>query len=58
MYSYPNNVSAAALILDTDYPGWENNINIPVLDINDCTKCILGQLYSSYGLGLILLFDS
>jgi hypothetical protein len=53
---YPRTVSAAAKLLDKAVPGWYDRINIPDLDLGECRKCILGQLYGHFDDGCITLF--
>lgn len=45
-------VNAGAAKLDRERPGWHKEINLDVLDISDCYRCILGQLWGFYGDGL------
>ena len=47
-YPIPATVEGFAQILDKEKPGWENLINIDVLDMAYHTNCILGQLYGGY----------
>ena len=56
-HNYPKTIKAAALILDNEYPGWANKIDTSTLDMEDGTKCILGQLYEDYYTGVIKLFN-
>lgn len=49
-----------AALLDEEIPGWADRIDLPTLDLGSCTRCVLGQLFSSgrsgweapYALGL------
>jgi hypothetical protein len=43
---------AGAEFLDEEYPDWQTMIDLNDLDMNDCTHCILGQMYGYYGDGL------
>jgi len=38
-------VAAGAVLLDEARPGWENEIDIPHLDMRLCSRCIIGQLF-------------
>lgn len=53
---YTTNAAAGAALLDRERPGWENVITPHLLDINDMSRCILGQLYGHFDIGLYLLF--
>ena len=35
--------------LDEKVPGWEHRIDLDELDIANCTRCMLGQLFGDYG---------
>lgn len=37
-------VKRGAMLLDEKLPGWHNRVNPDVLNINDCSKCVIGQL--------------
>lgn len=37
-------VARGAEWLDKVHPGWERRIDLSVLVLSDCTKCVLGQL--------------
>jgi hypothetical protein len=45
-------VARGAALLDHKNPGWWRAINIGFLDMEKCTRCILGQLYGQYQHGL------
>jgi hypothetical protein len=59
---YPNSVSEAAILLDSEAPGWHNSIDLERLYLPSANKCILGQIYVStpamtgYGRGMHILF--
>jgi hypothetical protein len=36
-------VAAGAAWLDENFPGWEREIDLGTLDMNDCQACICGQ---------------
>lgn len=41
-------VARGADWLDTNYPDWWRTINLDLLDVGDCTVCVLGQLYGDF----------
>lgn len=47
-------VVRGALRLDSVRPGWEDEINLDLLDMRHAERCILGQLYHAKTLGLPL----
>lgn len=44
-----------AELLDREMPGWDKDINLAVLHLNWCDKCVVGQLYEWYYDGLLTL---
>lgn len=55
-------VQAGASLLDVDFPGWADEIDLATLDVGIPAVCIIGQLYgdgseafSSYRHGLSML---
>jgi hypothetical protein len=42
-------------LLDSINPYWDEQIELDILDIGDCNRCILGQLYNHFlhGMGKI-----
>ena len=44
----PGRVARGAALLDEKRPGWEAEINLNALDIDDCTTCVIGQLYRDH----------
>jgi hypothetical protein len=46
--SIPERVARGAAALDERKPGWNEQIDLDVLDLNNCNNCILGQLYGHY----------
>lgn len=44
-------VRKAALKLDKVHPDWWIKINVHVLNLGSASKCVLGQLYGSWGEG-------
>ena len=45
-------VACGVALLDEVYPGWDQKINLARLDIRDCGRCVLAQLYGDYDTGL------
>lgn len=35
-------------LLDEKVPGWEHRVDLKTLDLNDCTECVVGQLFQTY----------
>ncbi len=56
IYLFPNSIHEAANLLDQVKPGWEKQIDINRLAMNDDELCILGQLYGDYVEGRRRLF--
>lgn len=48
-------VNRGAKLLDEQNPGWARKIKRIILDMNNCGKCILGQLYGSFWEGRLSL---
>ena len=42
-----------AKFLDRCVPRWEKRIDVDALAMSRCDKCILGQLYGSFGVGMV-----
>ncbi|MEU9871071.1 hypothetical protein AB0C87_24790 [Actinomadura sp. NPDC048021] len=49
------NAEKGAKLLDVRCPGWAWEVNILELDMADIFKCVLGQLYGTWDLGLTAL---
>ena len=49
------NVARGIELLDQKMPGWAAKIDLDILRMSSCHVCILGQLYTEYGLGLSAL---
>ena len=45
-------IEAGIALLDEKVPGWEQHIDIQRLNMGDCKRCILGQLYGDYNIGI------
>ena len=41
-------VAAGAAWLDENFPGWEREIDLGTLNLNDCQECICGQSLRKY----------
>jgi hypothetical protein len=53
--SVKERVERGAKLLDEHRPGWELKIDLQALDLSSCDRCVLGQIYGSYGDGYDLL---
>ena len=53
--NYQQAVEKGAGLLDQKRPGWANEINTETLEMHDCYRCILGQLYGHYFTGTMML---
>lgn len=45
-------IAGAVYLLDRHRPGWHNEINLALLDMQSMDRCILGQLYGDYATGI------
>lgn len=50
-------VAAGATWLDENFPGWEREIDLGTLDIEDCSACICGQSLAKYVVGRLTGYD-
>lgn len=41
-------VDAGVRWLDETVPGWHNKIDLTVFQVNECGKCVIGQVFGSY----------
>ena len=48
MTTIAERVARGAALLDQHMPGWENKVNLNILDIGLMDDCILGQCYGRY----------
>ncbi len=55
-YVYPNTIEEAANILDKAKPHWYRNVDLNELDMDNASRCILGQVYRDYNIGFKKLF--
>lgn len=52
MRELPKNVVEGAKLLDEVMPGWAEKINLDTLNMDLRARCILGQLFGNYSVGL------
>lgn len=52
MVTIQERVESGAKLLDVQRPGWDSLIDIAQLDIASTSKCILGQVYGTYAVGV------
>jgi hypothetical protein len=45
-------VGAGATLLDMSVPGWAEKIDVKTLSLNNCNRCVLGQIFSTYENGM------
>jgi hypothetical protein len=45
-------IEMGAALLDEKFPGWDAKIDVNLLDLTDCSWCVLGQLFGRYMAGL------
>ncbi len=55
MIDHKKNAAAGATLFDEKRPGWYRGINVAELDMIDDCKCIVGQSFPTYVLGLMEL---
>lgn len=55
MDNYTVPVERIANLLDDVRPGWFRQIDLGKLAMEDCSNCLLGQLFGQYGKGLTAL---
>lgn len=56
--SLATRVRRGVALLDEKVPGWHQRIDVETLDVNLCSKCVLGQLFrGNYDLGLSVVFE-
>ena len=48
-------VTRGIAYLDEHLPGWQDEIDWDKLEMDECEKCILGQLFGNYERGLRVL---
>lgn len=54
---YPDSIEEAAKHLDAHYPGWADKIDLDNFHQITVTKCVLGQLYGGWALGMKALYN-
>lgn len=47
MSTVAQRVAAGVEWLDANYPDWRDNVTLEYFDIQDSSKCVLGQLFES-----------
>jgi hypothetical protein len=50
--SIADRVSAGINLLDREVPDWDRRVNVDTLRLSSCERCVLGQLYGTWGDGL------
>lgn len=55
MRKYQKVVDAGVALLDKKKPTWRKQINPEILDMSRFNRCILGQLYGEYAIGLMMM---
>lgn len=48
----PDRVQAGVALLDREVPGWDERVDLDALMIADRFRCVLGQVFGSYDVGL------
>jgi hypothetical protein len=48
-------VERGATLLDSVRPGWADEVDVPLLRMSACPRCLLGQLYGQYERALRIL---
>ena len=51
----PHTVEEVAAILDKEVPNWFHKVDTGILDMNDESKCIFGQVFGNYERGCVAL---
>lgn len=51
-------VARGAALLDEKRPGWAGEIDVGKLDVAECRRCMLGQLFNGYSIGDLKLFPT
>lgn len=49
-------VQRGAQLLDRKRPGWHGRIDVDQLRMEECERCVLGQVFGEYRDGLLRLF--
>lgn len=44
----PGRVAHGVSLLDEKRPGWWQRIDLDDLDVNDCSECVIGQLFAGF----------
>lgn len=46
--SYADRVRLGMALLDEQSPGWWKHVDVACLDMNNCVRCVLGQVFGSF----------
>jgi hypothetical protein len=49
MATISERVQAGIELLDSKQPGWRERVSVPLLDMQLRTRCVVGQVFGSYG---------
>jgi hypothetical protein len=55
MKQIPEEIKRGMELLDIEAPGWREKIDPALLDLGNCERCILGQIFERYTLGIFAL---
>lgn len=55
---FQSRVNRGAALLDAEFPGWFERIDTDSLDIATCSRCVLGQVYGDYLMGVLKVLPS
>lgn len=53
--SLASRVRAGVALLDEKQPGWHERVNLDTLDLDVGARCVVGQVFDHYGVGLAQL---
>lgn len=56
--SLAERVARGVELLDRVRPGWAKEVDLDRLDVGRCDRCVLGQVFGSYGTGLVIAFPN
>jgi hypothetical protein len=49
---FEKEIARGAALLDQQFPGWDEHIDVERLDMLECADCIFGQFFGSYDDGV------
>jgi hypothetical protein len=55
MSTIAERVAKGAALLDERRPGWPERVNVATLNVDDCWRCPLGQVFGGYASGVFAL---